>query len=91
MRRNLIINRITTLLLFSIALLLLIPLVFFFDGIQGSYGLGKIVAATSIALGLAGIIIDYILFKTIRNKWTLNLIEVILISMLVYSFWSDHH
>lgn len=87
MRRNVIKNRITTLLLFSIALLLLTPPVFFFDGIQDPYGLGQIVAATSMALGVAGIIVDYVLFRFIRNKWTLNLIEVILIGILVYSFW----
>ena len=82
-------NRVTVLFVFSVLLIIIFPLILIFDSksLNDPYGIGIIVAFTTIFIGLIGIAIDYIFFKLIKNKWTLNIIELILISVFLYGFW----
>ncbi len=82
-------NRITALLIFSLLLIIIFPLILIFDSksLQDSRGIGIIVTFVTIFVGLVGLSIDYLLFKFIKNKLILNIIELVMILMFLYIFW----
>ena len=86
-------NRITILLSFSILLLLTcitINTYEFFNSAPKTDDLnyGFMALIFICVLAIFGIFIDFILFKFIKNKWTLNLIELLLIICLIfYWYW----
>ncbi|WP_298903487.1 hypothetical protein [uncultured Psychroserpens sp.] len=84
-------KRITALLIFSILLIIIFPLIYIFDkeSLKDPDGNGTIAATVTIITGFFGILIDYLLFKTIKNKLTLNLIELVLIAGFVYLCWPN--
>ena len=48
-------------------------------GVVGMVGL--------ISFGIAGLIIDYVLRKLIKNKWILNIIELIIVFFFSIELW----
>ena len=40
-----------------------------------------------ISFGIAGLIIDYVLRKLIKNKWILNIIELIIVFFFSIELW----
>ncbi|ALM08248.1 hypothetical protein SB49_10875 [Sediminicola sp. YIK13] len=48
-------------------------------GVVGMIGL--------ISLGLAGLILDFVLTKLIKNKWLLNLIELLVLFFFSIELW----
>ncbi|MFT4612544.1 MAG: hypothetical protein ACJA1H_001494 [Glaciecola sp.] len=88
--KNLIpLKRITSLLVFSILLITIYPLkyIYFTQTSVDPYGLGLLIMLTIAIIGILWVAVDYILFKLIKNKWILNVVEIILIIGLVYFTW----
>ena len=82
-------RRITILLLFSVFIMLIFPLIILIDNrfCPTTDSFCAILLLVFLFVGLLGLIIDYLLYRVIKNKWILNLLELILIAIFIFVIW----
>lgn len=90
-KKLLSVQRITFFLILSFILIALVPFIYFidYDAKDDRFGLWPLIAIAIILIGLFILLIDYILFKIIKDKVLLNLIEVILLLIILSFIWSN--
>jgi len=91
MRKLLSVKRITFFLILSFILIVFVPFIHFvdYDAKDDRFGLWPLIAIAIILISLFILLIDYILFKIIKDKVLLNLIEVILLLVILSFIWSN--
>ena len=90
-KKLLSVQRITFFLILSFILIALVPFIHFidYDAKDDRFGLWPLIVIAIILIGLFILLIDYILFKIIKDKVLLNLIEVILLLIILSFIWSN--
>ncbi len=91
MKKLLPVQRITFFLILSFILIAFVPFIHFidYDAKDDRFGLWPLIAIAIILIGLFILLIDYILFKIIKDKVLLNLIEVILLLIILSFIWTN--
>ena len=91
MKKLLSAKRITFFLILSFILIAFVPFIHFvdYDTKDDRFGLWPLIAITIILIGLFILLIDYILFKIVKDKILLNLIEVVLFFIIAYFLWPN--
>ena len=59
-------------------------MIFDFKEVNDPFGYGFIAMAVGIGIGIFGIFIDFLLSLFIKNKITLNISELILVTLFLY-------
>jgi len=59
-------------------------MIFDFKAVNDPFGYGFIAMAVGIGIGFLGIFIDFLLSLFIKNKITLNISELILVTLFLY-------
>ena len=87
--KKLLLRKVSVLLVFSVLLILfcLIVMTFEFKAVNDPFGYGLIAMTVGIGLGVVGIFVDFILSLIIKNRITLNITELILVSLFLVSVW----
>ena len=87
--KKLLIKKISVLTVFSVLLILfcLLIMIFDFKTVNDPFGYGLIAMTVGIGIGLFGIFLDFLLSLIIKNKITLNITELIMLSLFLYSVW----
>ncbi len=57
--------------------------------LSNAEGWGIVYMLGLISFGLIGLLIDFILIKTIKNKWLLNSIELIIVIIFIMELWIE--
>jgi len=91
MKKLFSVKRITFFLILSFLLIAFVPFIHFLDynAKDDRFGLWPLIAITIILIGFFILLIDYILFKIVKDKVLLNLIEVILLLVILSFIWSN--
>ncbi|CAM1343260.1 hypothetical protein [Tenacibaculum aestuarii] len=91
MKKLLSAKRITFFLILSFILIAFVPFIHFvdYDTKDDRFGLWPLIAIAIILIGLFILLIDYILFKIVKDKILLNLIEVVLFFIIAYFLWPN--
>lgn len=91
MKKLLSAKRITFFLILFFILIIFVPFIHVidYDAKDDRFGLWPLIAITIMLIGLFILLIDYILFKIIKDKVLLNLIEVILLLVILSFIWSN--
>ena len=91
MKKLLSAKRITFFLILSFILIAFVPFIHFidYDVKDDRFGLWPLIAIAIILIGLFILLIDYILFKIVKDKVLLNLIEVVLLFIIAYFLWPN--
>ncbi|MCG2432129.1 hypothetical protein [Aequorivita xiaoshiensis] len=84
-------KKISVLFIFSILsiLLCLTIMIFDFKSVNDPFGYGLIAMTVGIGLGLFGILVDFILSLIIKNKIALNITELIIVTLFLWSVWPE--
>ena len=87
--KKLLFKRISVLSVFSVLLILfcLLIMIFDFKAVNDPFGYGLIAMAVGIGVVLFGIFFDFLLSLIIKNRMTLNITELILVSLFLYAVW----
>ena len=82
-------RRLTILLVFSVFIMLIHPLIMIIDSryCPATDGFCAILLLVFLFVGLLGIMIDYLLYRFINNKWILNILELLLIALFIFVIW----
>jgi hypothetical protein len=62
-------------------------MIFDFKAVNDPFGYGLIAMTVGIGVGLFGIFLDFLLSLIIKNKIILNITELIILSLFLYSVW----
>ncbi len=65
----------------------LLIMIFDFKAVNDPFGYGFIAMAVGIGVGLFGLFFDFLLSLIIKNRITLNITELILVSLFLYAVW----
>ena len=87
--KKLLFKRISVLSVFSVLLILfcLLIMIFDFKAVNDPFGYGLIAMAVGIGVVLFGIFFDFLLSLIIKNRMTLNITDLILVSLFLYAVW----
>ena len=81
-------KRISVLFILSIGLILLCVghILFDYERIRDPYGLGIVAMVILISAGVFGMLVDYALYKLIKNRLWLNVVELLFVLIIVLLF-----
>ena len=89
--KKILLKKVSVLFIFSLLLIImcLAIMIFDFKAVNDPFGYGFIAMAVGIGIGIFGIFIDFLLALIIKNKVILNITELLIVSLFLYSVWPN--